>query len=247
MFNYAGANRAIDGRDLTDKSTSYDSPTWGGTLYQRPTLYMEGMIENIHNTWHYSERLYERKKNASPSSVDRPPGNLVMHASAECVRLDAPTMTASAPTPEAPPQIAPPPADVAAAPVPLPTSGDSVPIYVDRGGRAVRVDVQLGSMTQRMLIDTGATQLSVPKSVASDLLQRGEATLDEAGQVTIADGSSRAQTFIRVATVRVGGHILHDIDAGVMPDGAEPLLGFPVLNQAGKFTIDTTAGQLIFG
>ena len=56
-----------------------------------------------------------------------------------------------------------------------------------------------------------------------------------------------AETHIRIATVRIGGRVLHDIDAVVMPDGAEPLLGCPALNQAGKFTIDTTAGQLIFG
>jgi hypothetical protein len=30
-------------------------------------------------------------------------------------------------------------------------------------------------------------------------------------------------------------------------DGAEPLLGFPGLSQAGKLTIDTTSGQLMFG
>ena len=49
------------------------------------------------------------------------------------------------------------------------------------------------------------------------------------------------------ALKRIGGRVLHDILARVMPDGAEPLLGFPVLNQAGKFTIDTNGGQLIFG
>jgi uncharacterized protein YraI len=133
------------------------------------------------------------------------------------------------------------------APLIVQTSRDSVPIYVDDSGRAVRVDVQLGSMTQRMLIDTGATNLSLPRSVANDLLQRGEATLDDAGRVTIADGSMLAITRIRVGTLRIGDRVLHNIDAGVLPDGSEPLLSFPVLNQAGKFTIDTTAGQLIFG
>jgi hypothetical protein len=35
--------------------------------------------------------------------------------------------------------------------------------------------------------------------------------------------------------------------AGVAPDGADMLLGFPVLNQVGRFTIDTSAHLLIFG
>jgi predicted aspartyl protease len=51
---------------------------------------------------------------------------------------------------------------------------------------------------------------------------------------------------IRIDTVRVGDRVLHDVIAGVMPNGAEPLLGFPVLNQAGRFTIDTKNSQLIF-
>jgi hypothetical protein len=34
--------------------------------------------------------------------------------------------------------------------------------------------------------------------------------------------------------------------AGGSPEQASPLLGFPVLNQAGRFTIDTKNRQLIF-
>jgi hypothetical protein len=37
------------------------------------------------------------------------------------------------------------------------------------------------------------------------------------------------------------------LDRLVMPNGAELLLGFPVRSQGGKFTIDTTSGQWIFG
>ena len=39
---------------------------------------------------------------------------------------------------------------------------------------------------------------------------------------------------------------MRDVIAGVTPEGATPLLGFPVLNQAGRFTIDTKNRQLIF-
>jgi clan AA aspartic protease (TIGR02281 family) len=117
-----------------------------------------------------------------------------------------------------------------------------VPIYLNDGGRSVWVDVQLGSLSQRMLIDTGATSISIQKSVANDPLRRGEASLDDPGQVMIADGSTHAH----IDTVRVGSKVLHDVIAGVSPEQASPLLGFPVLNQAGRFTIDTKNRQLIF-
>jgi clan AA aspartic protease (TIGR02281 family) len=147
------------------------------------------------------------------------------------------------------------PTSRAAAAVPEPTAApsaapkqvaDSVPIYLDDDGDSVWVDVQLGSLKQRMLIDTGATSTSVPKSVADDLLRRGEATLDDPHQVSMADGSTHDEDVIRISSVRVGDRVLHDVIAGVAPEQASPLVGFPVLNHAGRFTIDTKNSQLIF-
>jgi clan AA aspartic protease (TIGR02281 family) len=123
---------------------------------------------------------------------------------------------------------------------------DAVPIFLNDDGRSVWIDVQLGSLTQRMLVDTGATSIAVPKSLANDLLRRGEASLDDPSQVTIADGSTHAESLIRIETVRIGNRVMHDVIAGVTPERASPLLGFPVLNQVGRFTIDTKNHQLIF-
>jgi clan AA aspartic protease (TIGR02281 family) len=145
-----------------------------------------------------------------------------------------------------------PPAVATGSRAPLPQTrrpqdaADAVPIYLDDGGRSVWVDVQLGSLSQRMLIDTGATSISIQKSVANDLLRRGEASLDDPGQVMIADGSTHAVSLIQIDTVRLGNKVLHEVIAGVSPEQASPLLGFPVLNQAGRFTIDTKNRQLIF-
>jgi hypothetical protein len=48
-------------------------------------------------------------------------------------------------------------------------------------------------------------------------------------------------------TISIGGHVLHNISAGVAPNDAPPLLGFSVLSQTGRFTIDMNASMLIFG
>jgi hypothetical protein len=58
--------------------------------------------------------------------------------------------------------------------------------------------------------------------------------------------AERAENVIRIDTVRVGNRVLRGVIAGVSPEQASPLLGFPVLNQAGRFTIDTKNSQLIF-
>ena len=52
---------------------------------------------------------------------------------------------------------------------------------------------------------------------------------------------------IIIDTVTIGGHVLRDVPAGVTPDGADMVLGLPVLNQIGRFTIDSVNHKLIFG
>jgi predicted aspartyl protease len=47
--------------------------------------------------------------------------------------------------------------------------------------------------------------------------------------------------------VTIGSHVLRDVRAGVAPDGTDMLLGLPVLNKIGRFTIDSVNHKLIFG
>ncbi len=126
-------------------------------------------------------------------------------------------------------------------------TANSIPIYPSRDGRSVRIDVELGSVTKRMLIDTGASGVSIPESVADRLLVQREAVEAESAIVTLANGSEERQRGVRILSISIGGHVLHDVYANVGPDSSEPLLGFPVLNHVGRFTIDTNAGVLIFG
>lgn len=126
-------------------------------------------------------------------------------------------------------------------------SPTTAPIYLDRDRRTVRVDVQLGSMTKRMVIDTGATGLSIPTWIAERLLSRREAVEAQSAILTLANGQEERRRGIKVWSVSVGGHALLDVYATVAPHAAEPLVGFPVLNQLGRFTIDTIAGVLIMG
>jgi len=129
-----------------------------------------------------------------------------------------------------------------------PRSGPTAtPIYLDRDGRSVRVDVRLGSLIHRMVIDTGATGLSIPRLVAERLVLRREAIESDGAILTLANGGRERRRGIRVWAVSVGSHTLRDVYATVAPHPSEPLLGFPVLNQLGRFTIDTIERLLILG
>jgi hypothetical protein len=150
---------------------------------------------------------------------------------------DAPPVVASTPP------IASPPLATASSP-----GSDSVPIYPGANGRAAYVDVSLGATPARMLIGTGATAVLVTRRIAAVLIANNEAVLlPVTASTIIADGSTIQEQIISIQSLTIGGHTLHNVIAGVAPDGADMLLGFPVLNQVGRFTIDTSSDLLIFG
>jgi clan AA aspartic protease (TIGR02281 family) len=121
-----------------------------------------------------------------------------------------------------------------------------VPLYFD-GSPAARVDVQVGSQSVRMLVDTGASMMALPASVSERLIAAGEAEYLTETTVTLANGSTIKVPVIKIRRIVIGNHILHDIPAGVSPDGAEALLSFSILNLIGPFKIDTQARLLVFG
>jgi len=210
---------------ITDDSQSPGHHGWHGRLIRNPSLWMSGEVfPGTTGTVTYSETIY-----------DEAHGNAVrMHSEAVCHRSDQPTSN---------------PPVVAQAPAPAPASsqvGDSMPITVI--GTHAAAPVVLGSMPVTTMIDTGCTDLSITQTIADRLIASGQATYAASRTYVLADGSSHENRTISIATITIGGHVLHDVLAGVDPDGAPLLLGFNVLQLiSAKFSIDTAAGVLTFG
>ena len=115
-------------------------------------------------------------------------------------------------------------------------------------GTHAAAPVVLGSIPVTMMIDTGCALEAITQTIADRLIASGQATYGEDVEYTMADGSTNMSKTISVATVTIGGHGLHNVHAGISPDGAPLLLGFTILQQISpKFTIDTVAGVLTFG
>ena len=229
---------------IADASQGTGATKWVGNLNRNHDLHMVGQltIDKQSDGLVYEEFLYDRGHS----------DQLILHSQANCKRA---TTTVAQSAKQEPPSAAQPPAvSPTAAPPALQRSalasmplGNSVPIYFERDGRAVFVDVILGSQPAHMLIDTGATDVTVSESLAQALLSRGEADEGPSAQVQLADGSTTTTRNISVHTFKIGDNVLRDVSAGVTPDGTDMLLGFPVLNQIGRFTIDTINKRLIFG
>ena len=174
--------------------------------------------------------------NAAPAPAPAAPP-IIINAPAPAPA--APTLPATAPTTAAPASDTPAKAPIAHAAV------DSVPLVTD-GARAA-VTVTLGAYSVNMLIETGATGVSIGPTLADKLVAAGDAHYEGEMEVTVADGSVHKERILIVHKLSVGNHVLNDVPAGVTPVDTMMLLPFPVLNQMGRFTIDTRNNQLVFG
>ena len=185
-----------DQYDVTDRSDS-GRLQWVGTQYQNRRLHMIGEVMSLTATGEptYNEWLYDDAKR----------GALVLHTVALCrfekpapppptAQPSAPALPPPPPAAEAPPRYLPP---TTAKPAPN-AAVDSVPIYSDRGGRAVRVDVKIGGVFVRMLIDTGATDLVITNSLASTLVAAGDAEWLPNDEAKLADGTKIEERNVKI-------------------------------------------------
>jgi predicted aspartyl protease len=98
-----------------------------------------------------------------------------------------------------------------------------------------------------MLVDTGATGMTVSESIADSLIANGQATEAAAEMVGLAGGVKREFRQVDISSVTVGGHVVTNVHAGVVPDGSDMLLGLGVLAKvSGKFAINVANSTLDF-
>jgi hypothetical protein len=258
--------------DQTDGRTVFG---WTGTLRSNPQLQMTAEVRQQNGQPVYNEWLYKNAQlifhSAASCQFDRPAQTPPAAVYAPPTPMPAPAATTTvapiivqAPATPAPviinntPAVAPAAAQTIPAPTPAtpatPASKDSVQLFPGVGPdgatdyRRPYIDVALGALSARMLLDTGATDLLVTEKIAEGLVRSGDAEWIETAHVKLADGTTQDERNIRIHRVAIGNHILHDIEAGVTnSDSADLLIGFPVINEIGRFTIDSRNRELTFG
>jgi len=142
------------------------------------------------------------------------------------------------------PAYRPPPSSPAYEPQsPAPSSNDVVPFIANRAGDWVNVVIAGHGFT--MLVDTGANVSSIPTWLADQLIAEGHARELDGTSVTVADGSSHMERTISVDSLTLGIHTRTNVLMTV--SDADPLLGLPVLNAIGRFSIDSQHRLLMFG
>jgi clan AA aspartic protease (TIGR02281 family) len=104
-------------------------------------------------------------------------------------------------------------------------------------------------VTIDFVIDSGASDITLPRDVYSTLIRSG--TLTKANyigttQFGIGDGSEvKGGVKFKLASLQVGDQVLKDVVASVMPsDSATPLLGLSFLSRFQSWSIDNNSGTL---
>ncbi|HEY2416142.1 MAG TPA: retropepsin-like aspartic protease [Pirellulaceae bacterium] len=116
----------------------------------------------------------------------------------------------------------------------------------DDGGKTLRVNVVVnGRYPQEMVLDSGASLISLPPSVAAKF---GLKPSDKDPKIVLllADGREINGRLMKLPSVRVGKFQVDNIECAVLGDeayAAEPLLGMSFLEHF-KFEIDSAAKKL---
>ncbi|NND99311.1 MAG: retroviral-like aspartic protease family protein, partial [Pirellulaceae bacterium] len=121
---------------------------------------------------------------------------------------------------------------------------ESIPLDVQPNG-SLYVDVVVGKKTSRMVVDSGATLISLPATTAQEL---GITIASDAPdlKLVMADGREIPAKGVTLDRVRVGEFEAEDVQAAVLHAsavGAEPLLGMSFLGNF-KFEINSNDKSL---
>jgi gag-polyprotein putative aspartyl protease/Sel1 repeat len=131
----------------------------------------------------------------------------------------------------------------------FPASAETIPMVKEGGVYEVPVEIA-HSVTLRFVLDSGASDISIPRNVVQSLMRMGairQGDFIESQVYTLADGSQqRNQRFI-LRELKVGDHILQNITATVAPPEGALLLGQSFLSKLPRWSIDNGLHALIIG
>lgn len=105
-----------------------------------------------------------------------------------------------------------------------------------------------GTNTATFHLDTGASDVTIPKSLALRLVAQGTLTASDylgKGNYQIADGSTHTFPNYRLRSVTVGGRTATNVRCSVGNDDHTLLLGQSFLKKFSSYTIDNTRNVLV--
>lgn len=122
-----------------------------------------------------------------------------------------------------------------------------VPMLAEAGTFVVPVRIN-DQITLKFVIDSGASDVSVPADVVMTLLRTGTITNDDflgTQKYRMADGSTVPSQQFTIRSLKVGDRTLTDVAGSVAPVEGSLLLGQSFLRRFKSWSIDNQSGALI--
>jgi len=122
-----------------------------------------------------------------------------------------------------------------------------VPVTEDLGTFEVPVSVN-GVVTLKFVIDSGASDITIPGNVLRTLERAGTVTAADfvgSEQYGLADGSIATEQLVKLRSIKVGQTEIHDVVASVAPGDGSLLLGQGFLKHFASWSIDNDRHVLV--
>jgi len=105
-----------------------------------------------------------------------------------------------------------------------------------------------GAMTLKFMVDTGASDVSIPADVVASMMQAGLLSKDDVqGEQTyvLADGSRKQSKTLHIRSLKVGDVLLENVRASIVPEKAPMLLGQSFFGRLKSWSLDNARHALI--
>jgi hypothetical protein len=127
------------------------------------------------------------------------------------------------------------------------TTPASITLRTDGGVLMVPVQIN-GALTLDFIIDSGAADVAIPADVVSTLMRtRTLKRTDFIGERTyvLADGSEVPSQAFTIRSLKVGSHIIENVQGSIASAKATPLLGQSFLRHFKSWAIDNARNVLV--
>jgi clan AA aspartic protease (TIGR02281 family) len=135
------------------------------------------------------------------------------------------------------------------APIAQSTSGVSISIPMKNDGGIFVIPVEInGAITLDFIVDSGASDVSIPADVVSTLIRTG--TIQDSDFIgtqtyVLADGSTAPSHVFLIRSLKLGDHIVRNVRGSIASPRAALLLGQSFLQNFKSWSIDNTKHVLL--
>lgn len=127
-----------------------------------------------------------------------------------------------------------------------PAAAETIPLKKHPGGGYLISARINGTVTVSFVLDTGASDVSIPETVARELERAGKpAEPLGTGTYVLADGSKVRKRRVLLREVTVGGQTVTNVTASISAPGSPPLLGQSFLSKFKSWTLDNERAALV--